>query len=199
MRCLKPLTATWGARLHAATLEAVRCCLSESQETSGRRVTRARATRFMRTRRRYHSRAARVCSRPARAANGLTEFQVDSSNRFSAQAEVAHETAGHALPWQREARFPPATTERSFVPAHASHRRPRNPNSSHHPHAPDAPEPSPLSSRGLEDLRSTLNNYSARTHRSPALFPHHDRRLSPGERRAGGSHQESKIFSCRKN
>ncbi|HEY1404722.1 MAG TPA: hypothetical protein VGB05_11380 [Pyrinomonadaceae bacterium] len=41
---------------------------------------------------------------------------MNSSKRFSAQAEVAHAmNAGHALLWQREARFRPATAEQSFV------------------------------------------------------------------------------------
>ena len=40
---------------------------------------------------------------------------MNSSNRFSAQAEVAHVNAGHALPWQREAHFRPTTAEQSFV------------------------------------------------------------------------------------
>jgi len=47
--------------------------------------------------------------------NGSTEFQVNSSNRFSAQAEAAHVNAGQVLPWQREARFRQATAEQSFV------------------------------------------------------------------------------------
>lgn len=38
-------------------------------------------------------------------------FKVNSSNRFSAGAEVAHVTAGHVLPWQREARFRSAIVE----------------------------------------------------------------------------------------
>jgi hypothetical protein len=60
------------------------------------------------------ARRPRLLSHGARS-NGSTEFQVNSSNRFSAQAEVAHANAGHALPWQREARFRPATAEQSFV------------------------------------------------------------------------------------
>ncbi|HEX8129612.1 MAG TPA: hypothetical protein VF527_10975 [Pyrinomonadaceae bacterium] len=40
---------------------------------------------------------------------------MNSSNRFSARAEVAHANAGHALPWQREVRFRPAIAEQSFV------------------------------------------------------------------------------------
>jgi hypothetical protein len=59
--------------------------------------------------------AARLCSRMARARCGSTEFQVNSSNRFSARAEVAHVNAGHDLSWQREARFHPTTAEQSFV------------------------------------------------------------------------------------
>ena len=62
----------------------------------------------------------------ARRAHGSTEFRVNSSNRFSAQAEAAHVTAGHDLPGPREARFRPALAEQSFAPAHASRRRPQN-------------------------------------------------------------------------
>lgn len=51
----------------------------------------------------------------ARRANGSTGFQVNSSNRFSAQAEATHVTAGHDLPRPREARFQPAIAEQSFV------------------------------------------------------------------------------------
>jgi hypothetical protein len=71
------------------------------------------ARRDLCARRRRHSRAARLLpSRDARP-NGSTEFQVNSSNRFSAQAEVAHVNAGRVSPWQREARFRPATAEQS--------------------------------------------------------------------------------------
>jgi hypothetical protein len=40
---------------------------------------------------------------------------VNSSKRFSVPAEVAQANAGQVLPWQREARFRPATAEQSFV------------------------------------------------------------------------------------
>ncbi|HZG52799.1 MAG TPA: hypothetical protein VEZ40_11755 [Pyrinomonadaceae bacterium] len=38
---------------------------------------------------------------------------MNSSNRFSAQAEAAHVNAGQVPPWQREARFRQATAEQS--------------------------------------------------------------------------------------
>jgi hypothetical protein len=60
------------------------------------------------------ARRPRLFSHGARP-NGSTEFQVNSSNRFSARAEAAHVNARHTLPWRREARFPPAIAEQSFV------------------------------------------------------------------------------------
>lgn len=107
-------------------IEAVRRCLRESRNVRPEGDAWS-ARRDLCGRRRCHSRAARVCSRTARP-NGSTEFQVNSSNRFSARAEVAHANAGQPLPWQREARFRPATAEQSFVPAHTSLRRTLNPN-----------------------------------------------------------------------
>ncbi|MCA1565640.1 MAG: hypothetical protein LC803_08370 [Acidobacteria bacterium] len=58
------------------------------------------------------ARRPRLLSHGART-NGSTEFQVNSSNRFSAQAEVAHVNAGRVPPWQHEARFRPAIAEQS--------------------------------------------------------------------------------------
>ena len=66
---------------------------------------------------RSRSRAARVltASRTARTRRGSTEFQVNSSNRFSASAEVALPSAGHLLPEPREACFRFHTAEQLFV------------------------------------------------------------------------------------
>ncbi|HEX8423794.1 MAG TPA: hypothetical protein VF634_10305, partial [Pyrinomonadaceae bacterium] len=47
--------------------------------------------------------------------DGSTEFQVNSSNRFSALAEAALQSAGHYLPEQHEARLLPNAAEQSFV------------------------------------------------------------------------------------
>lgn len=47
--------------------------------------------------------------------DGSTEFQVNSSNRFSASAEAAHPSTGRTQPGPREARFPFHTAEWLFV------------------------------------------------------------------------------------
>jgi hypothetical protein len=65
---------------------------------------------------RYRSRAdARPYFRAARNPSGSTEFQVNSSNRFSAPAEVALASAGHTQPEPREARFLFHAAEQLFV------------------------------------------------------------------------------------
>ena len=91
----------------------------ENLETSGRRacVSQAQAS-LMLARDRSCSRAARASfglSHGAPPADGSTEFQVNSSNRFSAPAEVALPGFGHATPAPREVRFPFQTAEQLFV------------------------------------------------------------------------------------
>ncbi|HEV7905058.1 MAG TPA: hypothetical protein VGO96_14550 [Pyrinomonadaceae bacterium] len=61
------------------------------------------------------SRRLRGLSHGAQPADGSTEFLVNSSNRFSAPAEVALPGGGHTQPLPREARFPFQTAEQSFV------------------------------------------------------------------------------------
>jgi hypothetical protein len=100
------------ARLHALDTERLSAVACESQETSGRRVTCPRRAIYARAVG-LGSPAARLRSRTARDPDGSTEFQVNSSNRFSARAEVAHVNAGQVMPWQREARFRQATAEQS--------------------------------------------------------------------------------------
>jgi hypothetical protein len=92
----------------------------ENLETSGRRacVPQAQASLKLAARdRRHRSRA--VCasfglSHGAQSADGSTEFQVNSSNRFSAQAEVALAGDRHTQPAPREARFPVQIAEGFF-------------------------------------------------------------------------------------
>jgi len=160
-----------------------------------RRDLCARAVALLPTRR------LRVWLSPGARSHGSTEFQVNSSNRFSAPAEAAHRTQpGDARLWQREARFRQATAEQSFVAAHASPRRSQNLNSSHHPHAPGAAEASPLPSPGADSLHTILNNYSARIQEgSPAHFHPTTAARRPAKDASEGCYQESKSFSCRKN
>jgi len=116
MRCLKPLTAAWGAHFVCCDTRRPSAVARESSgNSSGRRATRVRAARFMRTRPccQSHAGAPPLSQRHART-DGSTEFQVNSSNRFFARAEVAHANAGHVLPWQRAAHFHPAAAEQSF-------------------------------------------------------------------------------------
>jgi hypothetical protein len=92
----------------------------ESLETSGRRACVSRSASEFDTRGAGLSDSSRARARPsglshgAQPADGSTEFLVNSSNRFSAPAEVAL-PGGHTQPLPREARFPFQTAEQSFV------------------------------------------------------------------------------------
>lgn len=108
-----------GVRLCALRDKRPSAVAGGSRETSGRRtcVPQAQASLMLARDRRCRSRAdARLRPSARRAsADGSTEFQVHSSNRFSAPAEVALPSAGHTQPEAREARYPVHTAERLFV------------------------------------------------------------------------------------
>ena len=104
--------------LVAARPETIRCRLKARVKTgkAGGRFAPRGALLLAHARDRFSPRAVRLCLSPERATEtARRSFKVNSSNRFSALAEAALQSAGHSLPEQHEARFLPNAAEQSFV------------------------------------------------------------------------------------
>jgi len=114
MRCLKPLTAAWGARFFCARHGRPSAVAGESLRNVRPGGDCVSARRDLCARRNQRPPPASTLSRGARR-TARRSFKVNSSNRFSALAEAALQSAGHSLPEQHEARFLTRTAEQSFV------------------------------------------------------------------------------------